>query len=201
MVALVALFTGMRLGEVLALRWNRVDLDCKVLKVREALEQTKAHGLRFKRPKTKAGRRNITLPVMLVGVLRAHRKAMLEQALQLGTGRLADDALLFAGAGRRAAVTECGVGGVGALCRQHRPARSDVPRVAPHPRLAVDRRPRGYRHHLETAGPRQAGHDATHLRSPVQEGRWQGCGGDQCGTGSVTLARTMVRSSAARKNG
>lgn len=97
-VALVALFTGMRLGEILALRWSRVDLDGKLIKVREALEQTKAHGLRFKRPKTKAGRRNITLPTMLVGVLREHRKAILEQALQLGRGKLADDALLFAGA-------------------------------------------------------------------------------------------------------
>jgi integrase len=97
-VALVALFTGMRLGEVLALRWDRVDLDRKLIQVREALEQTKAHGLRFKRPKTKTGRRNITLPTMLVSVLREHRKAMLEQALQLGMGKLADDALLFAGA-------------------------------------------------------------------------------------------------------
>ena len=40
--AMVALFTGMRLGEVLALRWGRVDLDSKVVQVREALEPTKA---------------------------------------------------------------------------------------------------------------------------------------------------------------
>jgi integrase len=40
--AMVALFTGMRLSEVLALRWSRVDLDAKVVQVREALEQTKA---------------------------------------------------------------------------------------------------------------------------------------------------------------
>jgi integrase len=46
--ALIALFTGMRLGEILALRWNRVGLDAKVIQVREALEQTKAHGIRFK---------------------------------------------------------------------------------------------------------------------------------------------------------
>lgn len=96
-VALVALFTGMRLGEVLALRWSHIALDRKVVKVREALEQTKAHGLRFKRPKTKAGRRDISLPVFLVRVLHEYRMAMLEQAMQLGRGKLADDALLFAG--------------------------------------------------------------------------------------------------------
>src|SRR5262249_1671423 len=76
---------------------NRVSLDTKVIRVREALEQTKAHGLRFKRPKTKAGRRNVSLPVFLVRVLHEHRKAMLEQAMQLGRGKLADDTLLFAG--------------------------------------------------------------------------------------------------------
>jgi integrase len=94
--AMVALFTGMRLGEVLALRWNRVDLDAKVIQVREALEQTKAHGIRFKAAKTKAGRRNITLPDLLVDALREHRKATLELRMQLGAGRLPDDALLFA---------------------------------------------------------------------------------------------------------
>src|SRR5262245_15855031 len=60
--ALMALFTGMRLGEVLALRWNRLDLAKGVIQVREALEQTKAHGLRFKAPKSKAGRRDVTMP-------------------------------------------------------------------------------------------------------------------------------------------
>jgi len=96
-VALVALFTGMLLGEVLALRWNRVDLDGKLIRVHEALEQTKAHGLRFKRPKTKAGSRTVSLPVFLVRVLHEHRMAMLEQAVRLGRGKLADDALLFSG--------------------------------------------------------------------------------------------------------
>ena len=95
-VAIVSLFTGMRLSEVLALRWNRVDLDKGAIEVREALEQTKAHGIRFKVPKSKAGRRDITLPDVLVEVLRDHRKATLELRMQLGAGRLPDDALLFA---------------------------------------------------------------------------------------------------------
>jgi len=92
--AMIALFTGMRLGEVLALRWSRVDLDGERILVREALEATKA-GIRFKSPKSRAGRRDITLPDILVDVLREHRKAALELRMQLGVGRLPDDALLF----------------------------------------------------------------------------------------------------------
>jgi integrase len=95
-IALVSLFTGMRLGEVLALRWDRVDLDRGVIQVREALEQTKARGIRFKRPKSKAGRRDITMPDALVEAMREHRKAVLELRLQLGAGKLTDDALVFA---------------------------------------------------------------------------------------------------------
>jgi integrase len=93
--AMVALFTGMRLSEVLALRWNRVDLDRKVAQVREALEQTTAHGVRFKVPKSRAGRRDVTLPDILIDALWEYRKATLELRMQLGGGRLPDDALLF----------------------------------------------------------------------------------------------------------
>jgi integrase len=95
-VAMVSLFTGMRLGEVLALRWHRVDLDGKVIKVREALEQTKARGICSKPPKSRAGRRDITLPDILVETLREHRKAVLELQMRLGAGRLPNDALVFA---------------------------------------------------------------------------------------------------------
>ena len=94
--AMVSLFTGMRLDEVLALRWSRIDLDKKIIQVRETLEHTKAHGIRFKPPKSKAGRREVTLPDILVDVLREHRKVQLELRLKLGAGKLPDDALLFA---------------------------------------------------------------------------------------------------------
>ncbi|WP_410706041.1 site-specific integrase [Bradyrhizobium sp. BWC-3-1] len=95
--AMISLFTGMRIGEVLALRWGRVDLDRKVIEVREALEETKAHGVRFKAPKTRAGRRDITLPDVLTETLRDFRKQQLELRLKLGAGKLPENALLFAG--------------------------------------------------------------------------------------------------------
>jgi len=94
---MISLFTGMRLGEVLGLRWGRLDMDKKVVQVREAIEETKAHGIRLKPPKTKAGRRDITLPDLLVETLRDFRKEHLELRLKLGAGKLPDDALLFAG--------------------------------------------------------------------------------------------------------
>jgi integrase len=93
--ALLGILCGLRLGEVLALRWNRVDFDANVIQVREALEQTKLHGIRFKPPKSKAGRRDITMPDEVVDALRIHRREQLELSLQLGVGRLPEDALLF----------------------------------------------------------------------------------------------------------
>jgi integrase len=60
-VSVIALATGMRRGELLGLRWCDVDIDGAAVRVEQSLEQTKA-GLRFKAPKTKHGRRRITLP-------------------------------------------------------------------------------------------------------------------------------------------
>jgi integrase len=92
--AMIALFGGLRLGEVLALRWGCVDIEGKKLTIAEALEET-GKGLRFKAPKSKAGRRTITMPDVLIGVLREYRRDQLELRLRLGIGKLPDDALLF----------------------------------------------------------------------------------------------------------
>jgi integrase len=93
--AIIALFTGMRRGEILALRWRHIDLDGKLIVVRDAIEETKAHGRRIKATKSKAGRRNVTLPDIVIDVLREHRRQQLELRLQLGLGKIADDVLLF----------------------------------------------------------------------------------------------------------
>jgi integrase len=68
-----------------------------VIRVREALEETKK-GIRIKAPKTRNGTRDVTLPDFVVEVLREHRRQQLEQRVQLGLGKLPDDALVFPGA-------------------------------------------------------------------------------------------------------
>lgn len=73
---LIAATTGMRRGEILALRWCDVDLDAGVLRVARSLQQIST-GLEFKEPKSARGRRNIALARATVDALRA-RKAELD---------------------------------------------------------------------------------------------------------------------------
>jgi len=79
---LMALTTGMRRGEILALRWKNVDLDRASLRVVESVEQTKA-GIRFKAPKTERARA-VALPAFAVEELRRLKRLQAEFLLQLG---------------------------------------------------------------------------------------------------------------------
>jgi integrase len=88
---LIALATGARRGEILALRWRNVDLDRGSLRVVESLEQTKA-GLRFKSPKTEKARA-ITLPAFATDELRRLRTAQAEELLALGVRQNGDTLL------------------------------------------------------------------------------------------------------------
>jgi len=93
--ALTSLFTGLRRGELLALRWLDVDFDRKRMTIRRALEQTVEFGTRVKEPKTKSGKRTIGLPDIVVETLREHRRQQLEMRLALGLGKPSEDALVF----------------------------------------------------------------------------------------------------------
>jgi len=69
----LALATGMRRGELLALRWNDIDLERGTLVVRHTVSRIAGYGLVEGEPKTRAGRRRIVLPVVVVEALRRHQ--------------------------------------------------------------------------------------------------------------------------------
>lgn len=90
----LAVATGMRRGELCALRWKDVDFEAGKLQVERSLEQTK-NGTRFKSPKTRHGRRRISLPAYMVSELRSHWRTLQEQRLALGLGKDDQEALVF----------------------------------------------------------------------------------------------------------
>jgi integrase len=88
---LIALATGMRRGEILALRWRNLDLNRRVVQVVESLEQTKA-GLRTKAPKGEKAR-VITLPAFAIEELCRLRREQAEELLKLGVRQDGDTRL------------------------------------------------------------------------------------------------------------
>ena len=95
-IVATALGSGLRRSELLALRWKDIDLVAGTLRVEQALEQTQRGGLVFKSPKTKYGRRTVTLAPSTLAILREHRGAQREQRLLFGLGKAPEDALVFA---------------------------------------------------------------------------------------------------------
>ena len=62
--AVVALATGMRRGEILALRWGDIDPGYLTAQVRRSLQVSGGH-LSFEAPKTPRSRRQVVLPAFL----------------------------------------------------------------------------------------------------------------------------------------
>jgi len=79
----LALTTGLRRGELLALRWEDVDLNSRQLRVRRALQRANGK-LRIVEPKTSTSRRAVVLPRLAVRHLREHRKRQNARRLALG---------------------------------------------------------------------------------------------------------------------
>ena len=69
----LALFLGLRRGELLGLRWVDVDLDGEKLEVVQALQRVGGK-LRFVKPKTEDSERTVPLPQFCVAALREHKK-------------------------------------------------------------------------------------------------------------------------------
>ena len=73
----LAIYSGLRRGELLGLEWKDIDFESRVIKVRRTSQYLKARGTFTDDTKTKRSQRTLKLPVAVFDVL---RKLWLEQA-------------------------------------------------------------------------------------------------------------------------
>ena len=89
----LALFTGGRRGELLALRWQDVDLDTGQVSISRSLHQIGTRFV-FTQPKTEKSRRMVALPPTATILLRQLRESTEHVHARLG-GALGDSDLIF----------------------------------------------------------------------------------------------------------
>jgi integrase len=102
-IVATTVMTGVRLSELLSLRWTDVDFKVHTISIKRAIEQTRKYGLVLKEPKSKRSKRTIGIDPALVAILKAeHEKHLRLRAgvaansrVSLGAVRLPADALVF----------------------------------------------------------------------------------------------------------
>jgi integrase len=101
----LAVVTGMRLGEIFALHWNDVDLgDDPVVHVRGSLQRVGGR-LQVVEPKTEGSVRDVALSSIGRDALRQHRKQQNKQRMQMGES-WEDNNLIFPNAWGRFMATD-----------------------------------------------------------------------------------------------
>jgi len=94
---LLALMTGMRRGELLALEWQDIDWDRRTVSVQRSVQRV-GRRLIVGVPKTEHSVRQVALPDSCIQALRHHRTHQLQIRLIMG-GRYLDCHLVFPGPG------------------------------------------------------------------------------------------------------
>jgi len=90
----LAAYAGLRPGELLALRWEDLDLDAGTVTVRRTLTKLPGQPLGFGVPKSDSGRRTMRVAPDAVAALVAHKRHQAEERLRLGPDYL-DHGLVF----------------------------------------------------------------------------------------------------------
>jgi integrase len=96
----LALTTGAREGELLALKWADIDLEQGSLQIRRTIGRVRGQGFVESEPKSAKGRRHIALAPTATDALRRHRERQFAERLAAGLV-VAGDSLVFCnGVGR-----------------------------------------------------------------------------------------------------
>jgi len=82
----LAVHTGMRLGELLGLKWEDVKPDQERLTVRRSLQHLDKNRVVFQHPKTPKSRRSMPLGPTALETLKRLRRRQLEERLKVGPG-------------------------------------------------------------------------------------------------------------------
>jgi len=81
---ILALTTGMRRGELLALRWDDVDFQQSLVSVHRTMTRVGGYGYVEGEPKTRSSRRRIVLPGVALEALKDHRERQAQVQLKVG---------------------------------------------------------------------------------------------------------------------
>jgi len=81
---LLALSTGIRRGELSALRWCDVDIDNCTIQIEHTLQYIPGKGLSLKDTKTESSERPISIPKSVIEVLERHKIKQSSRRLELG---------------------------------------------------------------------------------------------------------------------
>ena len=90
----LAVTAGLRQGELLGLKWNDIDLDQGILRVRRTLSSLEGDRPIFNNPKTAKGRRGVKLTAKAVEAIKKHRAQQQEERNRLA-GLWQDHGLVF----------------------------------------------------------------------------------------------------------
>jgi len=96
---LLALATGMRRGELLALTWDNVDFDNNTISVKASVSRAMDYDLGKSTlvkndPKTKSGRRQVPILASMIPILKEHKERQNEEIREAGSAWV-DNNLLF----------------------------------------------------------------------------------------------------------
>lgn len=84
MLYCLAIYTGMRRGEILGLRWKDIDFERSRIYVEQSLYYISGEGLVLQQPKTTNGKRNISITEEIIEELKSYRVKKQEQLLKVG---------------------------------------------------------------------------------------------------------------------
>ena len=80
----LALYTGMRRGELLGLEWEDIDFDSGIISIRRTSQYASDIGVFTDTTKTEQSKRSIKIPQSILQLLKAYKAAQTEQRLRIG---------------------------------------------------------------------------------------------------------------------